>query len=50
MLFPSFGSLLEWWSLVKYQIPNTKSQGFRCQERNEKLKPETSSAGRAMEG
>jgi len=28
--FPSCGSLLEWWSIAKYQIPSTKSQGVRC--------------------
>ncbi len=22
--------VMEWWSIAKYQIPSTKSQGFRC--------------------
>jgi hypothetical protein len=22
---------MEWWSIAKYQIPNTKSQGVGCQ-------------------
>jgi hypothetical protein len=41
ILFPPCGSLLEWWSFAEYQIPNAKSQGFRCQEKEtQKLKPE----------
>jgi hypothetical protein len=23
--------VMEWWSILKYQIPSTKSQGVRCQ-------------------
>ncbi len=37
---------MELWSIAKYQVPSTKSQGFRCRVsgvREEKeLKPETS--------
>jgi hypothetical protein len=33
--------VMEWWSILKYQIPSTKSQGVRCQEKERwKLKPE----------
>jgi hypothetical protein len=30
ILFPPCGSLLEWWSVVKYQTPSTKTEGLRC--------------------
>jgi hypothetical protein len=45
---------MEWWSIVKYRISSTTSQGFRCRvsgvrKENKKLKPETFSTGKAIE-
>jgi hypothetical protein len=37
---------MEWWSIEKYQISSTKSQGVREEK---KLKPETHNTGKAMQ-